>query len=162
RLMTTPLRDSAVTSSRAPGLASTYRRRFPIGAEPIDRELTHVRVWAPQARRVRVVHGPASRPDAETTELDVEANGYHGSAIKAVLGDRYRFALDEGEQLYPDPASRFQPDGPHGPSEIVDPHTFRWTDQAWTGAVLRGQVVYEMHVGTFTRAGTFAAAANEL
>jgi maltooligosyltrehalose trehalohydrolase len=153
---------SAVTSSRAAGSASTYRRRFPIGAEPINRELTHVRVWAPQARRVLVVHGPASRPDTETTALDAEAGGYHSGAIRGVLGDRYRFKLDDGERLYPDPASRFQPEGPEGPSEIVDPHTFRWTDHAWTGAVLRGQVIYEMHVGTFTRVGTFAAAAGEL
>src|SRR6266404_542494 len=144
--------DSTATWSPSRGPVSTYRRRLPVGAEPIERGLTHVRVWAPNARRVQVV-GP------DITTLEAEAGGYHSGTIKAVLGDRYQFKLDDDERLHPDPASRFQPEGPHGPSEIVDPHTFRWTDQAWTGATLAGQVAYEMHVGTFTRTGTFAAAA---
>jgi maltooligosyltrehalose trehalohydrolase len=148
--------DSSAAPSLPHGTASTYRRRLPIGAEPSDRELTHVRVWAPRARRVQVVNG------GSITTLEAEGGGYHSGAIKAVLGDRYQFKLDDDDRLYPDPASRFQPEGPHGPSEIVDPHAFRWTDQAWTGAVLEGQVAYEMHVGTFTRAGTFAAAEQEL
>jgi maltooligosyltrehalose trehalohydrolase len=149
--------DSAVSLSAVRASASTYRRRLPIGAEPIDRELTHVRVWAPRARRVQVVlRGGGALP------LDAESGGYFGGSIRAALGDRYHFLLDDDDRAYPDPASRFQPEGPHGASEIVDPHTFRWTDQAWTGVSLRGQVIYEMHVGTFTRAGTFAAAAGEL
>ena len=53
-------------------------------------------------------------------------------------GTRYRFRLDGGDHLYPDPASRFQPDGPHGPSEVIDPPTFRWTDADWRGAALTG------------------------
>ena len=63
---------------------------------------------------------------------------------------------------YPDPASRFQPDGPHGPSEVVDPAAFRWTDRRWPGIPREGQVVYELHVGTFTAAGTWDAASREL
>jgi maltooligosyltrehalose trehalohydrolase len=122
----------------------------------MERGLTHIRVWAPSARRVQVVSAGTATP------LDAEADGYHSGVIKAALGNRYQFKLDDEERLYPDPASRFQPEGPHGPSEIVDPHTFRWTDHAWTGAAIDGQVAYEMHVGTFTRAGTFAAAAEEL
>ncbi|HYM21602.1 MAG TPA: alpha-amylase family glycosyl hydrolase, partial [Vicinamibacterales bacterium] len=62
----------------------------------------------------------------------------------------------------PDPASRFQPEGPHGPSEIVDAGAFHWTDDDWGGPELRGQIIYELHVGTFTRSGTWAAAAGEL
>src|SRR5690606_24057871 len=58
----------------------------------------------------------------------------------------------------PDPASRFQPEGPHGPSSIVDPSGFRWTDGDWPGPDLRGQVLYELHVGTFTPEGTWSAA----
>jgi len=138
-------------------IASPYRRRLPIGAEPADRERTHFRVWAPRARRVAVVHGGRF-----STVLEAEPGGYHSGVANARIGDRYQFKLDDDDRLYPDPASRFQPEGPHGPSEIVDPHTFRWTDQAWTGATLPGQIAYEMHVGTFTRAGTFAAAAQEL
>ncbi len=155
--------DPAVGFSPARS-ASTYRRRLPIGAEPIDRELAHLRVWAPRAKRVQVIvgHGRQAVPSAVPTPLDAEAGGYFSGTVRASLGDRYQFLLDDDERRYPDPASRFQPEGVHGPSEIVDPHTFRWTDQAWTGVSLEGQVLYEMHVGTFTRAGTFAAAAEEL
>src|SRR5262249_4057181 len=80
-------------------------------------------------------------------------------------------------ELYPDPASRFQPEGPHGPSQVVDPNSFKWTDYDWPGprrsirpgrperpeqSDLRGQVIYEMHIVTFTREGTWATAAREL
>jgi len=156
--MTDLMPDQSLTSTVPRAPLSTYRRRLPIGAEPVDREATHVRVWAPRAQRVAVVVGGA----ADRTPLDREDGGYFSGVIKATLGDRYQFALDDDARLYPDPASRFQPEGPHGPSEVVDPHTFRWTDQAWTGAVLEGQIVYELHVGTFSREGTFAAAAREL
>src|SRR5262249_16837781 len=72
---------------------------------------------------------------------------------------RYRFRLDGFDaDSYPDPASRFQPEGPHGSSEIVDPSTFAWNDSTWEGVSLEGQVIYEMHVGTFTREGTWEAA----
>jgi maltooligosyltrehalose trehalohydrolase len=64
--------------------------------------------------------------------------------------------------MYPDPASRFQPHGPHGPSEIVDPTSFQWTDAAWPGVQLKGQALYELHVGTFTLEGTWIAAEREL
>jgi len=138
-------------------IAAPHQRRLPIGAEPIDRGRTHFRVWAPRARRVAVAHA-----DGRFTPLDAEPGGYFSGAAEGRIGDRYRFKLDDDERLYPDPASRFQPEGPHGPSEIVDPHTFRWTDQAWTGATMTGQVAYELHVGTFTREGTFEAAAQEL
>ena len=148
--------DSATTSAAPHSNASTYRRRWPIGAEPIDRELTHVRGWAPRPARVQVVCG------GRTTLLHAEGNGYHSGSIPGVIGDRYQFKLDDDDRLYPDPASRFQPEGVHGPSEIVGPNTFRWTDQAWTGATMDGQIVYEMHIGTFTSAGTFAAATSEL
>ncbi len=52
-------------------------------------------------------------------------------------------------KLYPDPASRFQPKGPHGPSQVVDPRKFKWTDEGWGGVNIAGQVIYEMHIGTF-------------
>src|SRR5439155_923723 len=77
-------------------------------------------------------------------------------------GARYRFRLDGGPALYPDPASRFQPDGPHGPSQVVDPRPFDWTDRDWPGVPAEGHVLYEMHVGTFTPEGTWAAAAARL
>jgi len=73
----------------------------------------------------------------------------------------YRYRLD-GSNAYPDPASRFQPDGPHGSSQIIDPAGFDWTDGNWRGIQLAGQIIYEMHIGTFTREGTWNAAAREL
>jgi len=76
-------------------------------------------------------------------------------------GDRYRFKPGTG-QAFPDPASRFQPEGPHGPSEVVDPTAFNWTDAGWKGVPVEGTVLYEMHVGTFTKEGTWAAAIEQL
>jgi maltooligosyltrehalose trehalohydrolase len=95
--------------------------------------------------------------------LTPEDQGYFsGEVPEAGAGTLYRFRLDGDEALYPDPASRFQPEGPHGPSQVVDPGEFRWTDGQWRGTSLKGQVIYEMHIGTFTREGTWAAAAREL
>jgi len=131
------------------------KRRLPIGAEYLGRGRTHLRVWAPAASHVLAVH------DGTETPLDREPDGYFSGAISASPGTRYQFRLDNGEPL-PDPASRFQPEGPHGPSEVIDPHAFEWTDRRWPGAGPDGQVVYEMHVGTFTKQGTWEAAAREL
>jgi maltooligosyltrehalose trehalohydrolase len=75
-------------------------------------------------------------------------------------GDRYRFVVD-GDALA-DPASRWQPEGVHGPSAVVDDSVFRWHDDAWTGVELAETVLYEMHVGTFTAEGTFDAAIRHL
>ena len=136
------------------------QRRLPVGAEYIGEGRTHVRVWAPCMGRVEVV-----REDGASTELepeDGEHAGYFSGEIDAQPGDLYRFKPVEDERLYPDPASRFQPQGPHGPSEVIDPASFSWTDAAWRGVSLEGQVVYELHIGTFTREGTWAATAREL
>ena len=149
--------DSAATPSVPLTPSSAFRRRLPIGAEIVDAGTVHVRVWAPRPSRAAVVMSSGA-----VTPLTREDRGYFSGTIAASAGDRYRFRLDDDEQLYPDPASRFQPDGPHGPSEIVDPATFRWSDRGWSGVSRDGQVVYELHIGTFTRAGTWAAAANEL
>ncbi len=94
--------------------------------------------------------------------LEPGAEGYHAVlAPHARAGTRYRFRTEGREKLHQDPASRYQPEGPHGPSEVVDP-AFRWTDGTWAGVKLAGQVLYEMHVGTFTPEGTWAAATAEL
>jgi maltooligosyltrehalose trehalohydrolase len=143
--------DSSITSRRA------VRRRLPIGAEPIGDGRTHLRVWAPCASRVETVLASGG-----SCALDREEAGYFSGVVAAKAGERYRFRLDDDDRLYPDPASRFQPEGPHGPSEIIDPASFRWTDDEWRGVVLENQVFYELHVGTFTRLGTWAAAAGEL
>jgi maltooligosyltrehalose trehalohydrolase len=116
----------------------------------------HFRVWAPRATRVEVDLGD------RRVRLDPEHEGYHAALVPGVAaGARYTYRLD-GDGPYPDPASRFQPEGPHGPSEVIDPGRFPWTDAPWPGVPLEGQVLYEMHVGTFTSAGTWEAAAREL
>jgi maltooligosyltrehalose trehalohydrolase len=97
------------------------------------------------------------------TPLSRETDGYFSGLVAGLgAGDRYGFRLDGGTQVFPDPASRAQPDGPHKPSAIVDPARFEWTDGSWRGVGGHGQVIYELHVGTFTAEGTFAAAAREL
>src|SRR3954469_9697567 len=108
---------------------------------------------------------PAAGPSrwSSTARLEPGGGGYFsGFGPEARPGALYRFRLDGEDYLYPDPASRFQPQGPHGPSRVVDPASFRWTDDAWKGASLKGQIIYELHVGAFTPEGTFNAAAREL
>lgn len=131
-------------------------RRLPIGAEIFDGR-SHLRVWAPARRRVEaVIEGGASHA------LEGEGNGYFSGWIPAGAGARYRLRLDGEEPTYPDPASRYQPEGPHGPSELVDPKRFAWTDGDWRGVALEDAVFYEMHIGTFTPGGTWAAAIERL
>jgi maltooligosyltrehalose trehalohydrolase len=132
-------------------------RRLPIGAEldPGGRGL-HVRVWAPTHRRVTFVaeHGPARE-----VVLDREPGGYHAASIPGLgAGARYRFRLGDDPRLHADPASRFQPEGPLGPSEVVDPSRFAWTDAGWCGIERHRHVIYELHAGTFTPEGTWQAA----
>ncbi|MDQ3804958.1 MAG: malto-oligosyltrehalose trehalohydrolase [Acidobacteriota bacterium] len=140
---------------------STNFRRLPVGAEVSPEGGVHFRVWAPRRRRVEVVVEVGER--GEAVRLRAEGGGYFSAHTpQARAGTDYRYRLDGEEGLYPDPASRFQPRGPHGPSRVIDPALFRWTDGGWRGARLRGQVIYELHVGTFTREGTWGAAAREL
>jgi maltooligosyltrehalose trehalohydrolase len=94
--------------------------------------------------------------------LEKDSKGYFSGWVRELrAGALYSFRLDGDESLCPDPASRFQPLGPHGPSQIVDGTSYRWR-AAFSGPPERGQVLYEMHIGTFTREGTYAAAAREL
>lgn len=134
-------------------------RRLPVGADVLPEGGTHFRVWAPRYEAVDVVlDGESGRAHP----LSAEPGGYFGGTVPEVgAGTRYRYRLDGGDAC-PDPASRFQPEGPHGPSEVVDPDVFEWTDRHWRGPDFKGQVFYEMHVGTFTPEGTWAAAAEQL
>jgi maltooligosyltrehalose trehalohydrolase len=133
-------------------------RRLPIGAEVVATDTVDFCLWAPRRKRVRVVF------EAGTSAVDLkpESDGYFAGRATARPGARYRFLLDDDATPYPDPASRFQPHGPHGPSEVVNPATFSWTDAAWPGVPVSGQVIYELHIGTFTTEGTWTAAAEKL
>ncbi|HEY2540559.1 MAG TPA: malto-oligosyltrehalose trehalohydrolase [Stellaceae bacterium] len=137
--------------------ASTFRR-LPVGAEPQSDGGVHFRIWAPRCREVAIeIEG------LEPEGLQSETDGYFSLWSRpARAGMRYRFRLDRSETALPDPASRFQPDGPHGPSEIIDPLNFTWTDGAWCGVAREHLVIYEMHIGTFTSEGTWIAASREL
>jgi maltooligosyltrehalose trehalohydrolase len=100
--------------------------------------------------------------DGRATPLEAEPDGHFSAQVPGVGQDAlYKLQLDGGE-LYPDPASRYQPQGPHGPSQVVDPSRYRWTDGAWAGVSIEGQVIYEMHVGTFTPVGTWRSATEAL
>src|SRR6476620_6029072 len=138
------------------------KRHYPIGAELIGENQTHFRVWAPKARKIDLVLQGATEAKLKFWPLTAESGGYFSGAANAGSGAHYRFRVNGAENFYPDPASRFQPDGPHGPSLIVDPTKFQWTDRDWTGLKLKGQIFYEMHIGTFTGEGTWRAAAEEL
>jgi maltooligosyltrehalose trehalohydrolase len=114
-------------------------------------------VWAPEHQAVEVVI-----EGLESYDLTPEPNGYFAGVVESVAsGCLYRFRIDR-EGSYPDPASRFQPEGPDGPSQVVDSESFLWTDDAWPGVHLEGQVIYEMHIGTFTPEGSWLSASREL
>ena len=117
----------------------------------------HFRVWAPVRKRVEVLLDGGG-----SVLLEAEPSGYFsGLGPNARAGSRYKFKLDGGESC-PDPASRFQPEGPHGWSEVIDATAFGWTDKNWRGVALPHQVIYEMHIGTFTKPGTWSSAQAEL
>jgi maltooligosyltrehalose trehalohydrolase len=138
------------------------KRKYPIGAECHPGGGVDFRVWAPAVGSVRVfLEGSAGSPSDE--ELTNEGNGYFsGFHPSAAAGTLYRFQLGDEEARLPDPASRFQPDGPHGASAVVDAAVFSWTDAGWPGIRIEGQVLYEMHIGTFTKEGTWNAAREQL
>ncbi|HEV8216696.1 MAG TPA: malto-oligosyltrehalose trehalohydrolase [Gemmatimonadaceae bacterium] len=126
------------------------------GARPEDSGV-QFEVWAPRARRVRVrVLTGAARGDHPLYDVNEIAGCHAGHVEGASAGDEYTFILDD-ERSLPDPVSRWQPCGVHGPSRVVDPSGFLWTDEGWRGTALSDAVIYELHVGTFTPEGTFEA-----
>jgi maltooligosyltrehalose trehalohydrolase len=150
---------------RKPGVTHPRQlRRYPIGAELIGVNETHFRVWAPKAKHVDIVLEESAEKNAKRMfhPLQGEEGGYFSASAEAGAHTRYRFRVDNAEHFHPDPASRFQPDGPHGSSCVIDPENFQWTDGAWPGLKMKGQVIYEMHIGTFTREGTWRAATEQL
>jgi maltooligosyltrehalose trehalohydrolase len=129
------------------------------GALPV-RGGVRFRVWAPSTANLTLVLDDGRA--AGSHEMPRDAEGVFDRIVDtAAAGDRYRYRVDSGD-LRPDPASRFQPDGVHGPSQVIDPSTFVWTDDRWHGRPPGDRILYELHIGTFTPEGTFAAAAGKL
>jgi maltooligosyltrehalose trehalohydrolase len=128
-----------------------------LGARP-EGDGVRFRVWAPGSDRVEVI----TFPDEKRYPLAATGDGYHAGIVGGLSARaRYKYRLD-GRASYPDPASRSQPLGVHGPSEVIDPEAFRWTDAAWPGVPLPDLVIYELHLGTFSPGGTFDSAIERL
>jgi len=136
-------------------------RRLPIGADVQADGGVHFRVWAPACDDLGVVLLNADRSSGPVIPLARGADGYHEAlAPDAHAGSLYYLELGDGTRLA-DPASRFQPFGPEGPSEVIDPTAYAWRDHDWPGVPAR-RIVYELHVGTFTQTGTWEAAMADL
>jgi maltooligosyltrehalose trehalohydrolase len=143
-------------------LVPRTKRRLPIGAEILPDGGVSFRLWAPKPDRVALVIRPDSGEPIHLP-MEKEDGGYYSlTTEQAQPGTRYGFSLNGSGRILPDPASRFQPDGPAALSQVIDPQQFRWSDDNWRGLKREGQVIYELHVGTFTPEGTWRAAAGEL
>ncbi|MGQ0560742.1 MAG: malto-oligosyltrehalose trehalohydrolase [Gemmatimonadota bacterium] len=128
-----------------------------LGATPIGGNETEFVVWAPRCERVVV---EIVQPVREQIELTRGEHDYFSG--RAPVGARARYSVrPDGGEARPDPASRYQPEGVHGPSEVVDAR-FDWHDAAWRGLPLSDYIIYELHIGAFTRAGTFDSALERL
>ncbi len=124
-----------------------------IGAHHLPDGSWEFLLWAPHARSVRLQLCPSN----QLIDMELLPKGYFRANVTGLNeGTQYSYRLDEQRGL-PDPASRFQPQGVHGPSQIVDTGSFQWTDQDWRGITLESSIFYELHVGTYTQHGTFDA-----
>jgi maltooligosyltrehalose trehalohydrolase len=138
------------------GLPAHHEHKMPFGAE-LRADGTAFRLWAPSQPQASVI------VDGVERALEPRAGGWFEREVRgARAGTRYQFAFPGIDLRVPDPASRFQPDGVHGASEVIDPRAYAWHDSAWRGRPWHETVLYELHVGTFTPAGTYAAAAQRL
>lgn len=123
-----------------------------LGATPLRDGRARFRVWAPRIRALSVI---LPQREGNPVPLAAEGNGYFSGVIAGISeGESYLYLLD-GETARPDPASRFQPEGVHGPSQVVAADRYIWNDNGWKGIPLDGYIIYELHVGTFTPHGTF-------
>jgi malto-oligosyltrehalose trehalohydrolase len=134
---------------------------MPYGAQIESQAGVRFRLWAPQCAEVRLSVEVPNAP-ARVKRMTAREDGWHEFLeAECGAGTRYRYLLPEGTQV-PDPASRFQPEDVHGPSEVIDPAAYRWGDASWVGRPWHEAIIYELHVGTFTDAGTFSAAIEQL
>ncbi|MEJ2509462.1 MAG: malto-oligosyltrehalose trehalohydrolase [Gammaproteobacteria bacterium] len=139
---------------------ATRAHPMPFGAEVREDGRVRFRLWAPAARRVELYLGQGK--DELALAMSAESDGWFAlETQRAGPGTRYRYRIDGNWQV-PDPASRSQPDGPHRASQVIDPLAWQWREEDWHGRPWHEAVLYELHVGTFTPKGTFAAAIGRL
>lgn len=131
---------------------------MPFGAECREDGSVRFRLWAPAAHKVELCLSGSKQPIAMNA---INGCWFELNTHAAKPGTKYKFRIN-GEQEVPDPASRFQAEDVHGPSQVISPNSFNWQDNAWRGRRWEESVIYELHVGTFTRAGTFSAARERL
>jgi malto-oligosyltrehalose trehalohydrolase len=152
--------EGAKVPQRSPDAATRRlrrRHRMRFGAEVQADNSVRFSIWAPAQLSLGV-----AIENAVPLPLHAGADGWHELiSAAAQSGSRYQFVLTDGSRV-PDPASRYQPEDVHGPSEVIDPISHRWSDGRWAGRPWHEAVVYELHVGTFTPQGTFRAAIEKL
>ena len=147
-------------AGEATAMAVRRRHFMPFGAQVLEGGKIRFRLWAPAARQVDVCLEQAS--GAAVLPMTPLARGWFETVTDQVeVNDRYRFRID-GDKPVPDPASRYNPEDVHGPSQVLDPGRFPWQDGNWRGRPWEEAVIYELHVGAFTPEGTFAAARERL
>lgn len=131
--------------------------RPPLGATHVGDDTYHFHLWAPNVQDVKLRFlGTAGQSEERIVEMEAVGEGFYQARVEGVPpGTRYFYRLDN-ERDRPDPTTRYQPEGVHGPSQLVDTH-FEWEDDGWAGLPLQKYIVYELHVGTFTPEGTFEA-----
>jgi maltooligosyltrehalose trehalohydrolase len=134
------------------------KHAMPFGAEVLADGSVRFRLWAPAAKRVTLCleNGGGAYP-----LLPLENGWFERISPEATAGSLYRFQIDDQMEM-PDPASRFQPQDVHGPSEVVDATAFQWREDSWRGRPWEEAVIYELHVGTFTTEGTFRGVEQKL
>lgn len=137
------------------------KRKYPIGAELVSNRGVHFRIWAKNHRKANLIL-ESRTAEPKTFSMKREKGGYFSLFVpECKANDLYRFKLGGKEAWLADPASRFQPIGPTGASQVIDPR-YSWTDAKWRGISLEKLILYEMHIGTFTKEGTFKAASDQL
>ena len=135
-----------------------HRHEMPFGAQCLEDDNVRFRIWAPAAKKVCL----KLNQDKAGFPLSPHENGWFElTTANASAGTHYKFQIDDEIEV-PDPASRFQSDDVHGPSEVINPCAFEWQDDYWTGKSWGEAVIYELHVGTFSQEGTFAGVEKKL
>ncbi|HVN30044.1 MAG TPA: alpha-amylase family glycosyl hydrolase, partial [Candidatus Binataceae bacterium] len=135
------------------------RSRLEFGARPLAPDRVQFRVWSPLAKQIAV---KVVAPREIVQPMSRDADGNFSVVVEGIgAGADYMYVID-GNKERPDPVSRYQPNGVHRASRVVDPDGFRWRDAGWRGLPLHDYIIYELHIGTFTPAGTFDSAIEKL